>query len=93
MSQSEPIGGYPCLGTEFSTSGLEISIKELVEVIAKLTAFKGEILLAASKPDGQPRRILDTSKAGEEFGFKAKTSLEEGLKKTIDWYLSTRKTR
>jgi GDP-L-fucose synthase len=88
MSQSEPIGGYPCLGTEFSTSGFEISIKELVELIAKLTAFKGEILWDASKLDGQPRRTLDTSKAENEFEFKARTSLEEGLRKTINWYIS-----
>jgi GDP-L-fucose synthase len=74
-------------------AGFEISIKELVELIAKLTGFKGEIVCDTSKPDGQPRRMLDTSKAEKEFGFKARTSLEEGLKKAIEWYLSTRKTR
>jgi len=74
-------------------AGFEISIKELVELIAKLTAFKGQIVWDASKPDGQPRRMLDTSKAEKEFGFKAKASLEEGLKKTIGWYLLTRETR
>ncbi len=67
-------------------AGFEISIKDLVELIAKLTAFKGKIIWDTSKPDGQPRRCLDTSKAEKEFGFKAKTPFEEGLKKTIDWY-------
>jgi GDP-L-fucose synthase len=70
-------------------AGFEISIKELVKLIAKLTAFKGEILWDASKPDGQPRRMLDTTRAFKEFSFRAKTSLEEGLKKTINWYLSS----
>lgn len=69
-------------------SGNEISIKELVELIAKHTGFNGKILWDNSKPDGQPRRLLDTSKAYKEFGFKAKTSFEEGLKKTIRWYRS-----
>ncbi len=67
-------------------SGYEISIKELAELIAKLTGFKGKILWDTAKPDGQPRRCLDTTKAYKEFGFKAKTSLKEGLKKTIEWY-------
>jgi GDP-L-fucose synthase len=74
-------------------AGFEISIKELVELIAKLTCFRGDIIWDNSKPDGQPRRMLDTSKAEKEFGFKARTSLEEGLKKTIEWYLSTRKAQ
>lgn len=73
-------------------AGFEISIKDLVELIAELTGFKGEIVWDNTKPDGQPRRMLDTSKAEREFGFKAKTSFEEGLKKAIDWYLSSRKT-
>ena len=67
-------------------AGFEISIKDLVELIAKLTGFKGKIIWDTSKPDGQPRRCLDTSKAEKEFGFKAKTDFEEGLRKTIDWY-------
>jgi len=71
-------------------AGFEITIKELVELIVKLTGFKGEIVWDASKPNGQPRRMLDTSKAEKEFGFKAKTNFEQGLKKTIDWYLPTR---
>lgn len=74
-------------------AGFEISIKDLVELIAKLTDFKGEIIWDASKPDGQPRRMLDVSKAEREFGFKANSSFEEGLKKTIDWYISTRPTK
>ncbi len=67
-------------------AGFEISIKELVELIVELTDFKGKIVWDATKPDGQPRRTLDTRKAFKEFGFKAKTSLREGLKKTIEWY-------
>ncbi|MEO0092691.1 MAG: GDP-L-fucose synthase [candidate division WOR-3 bacterium] len=67
-------------------AGFEISIKELAELIAKLTGFKGRVVWDTSKPDGQPRRSLDTTKAFKEFGFKAKTPFEEGLKKTIDWY-------
>ncbi|GAH84594.1 unnamed protein product, partial [marine sediment metagenome] len=67
-------------------AGFEISIKDLVELIAKLTGFKGKIIWDTSKPDGQPRRYLDTSKAEKEFGFRAKTDFEEGLKKTIDCY-------
>ncbi|MFQ3675981.1 MAG: GDP-L-fucose synthase [Endomicrobiia bacterium] len=67
-------------------AGFEIKIKDLVELIAKLTGFKGKIVWDTTKPDGQPRRCLDTTKAEKEFGFKAKTSFEEGLKKTIEWY-------
>jgi len=69
--------------------GFEISIKELVNLIVKLTGFRGEILWDTSKPDGQPRRMLDTSRALKEFGFKAKTKFEDGLRKTIEWYIST----
>lgn len=70
-------------------AGFEITIKDLAELIAKLTDFRGRIDWDRSKPDGQPRRMLDTSKAEKEFGFKAKTNFEEGLKKTINCYLST----
>jgi GDP-L-fucose synthase len=69
-------------------SGVEISIKELVERIAQLTGYQGKIIWDFSKPDGQPRRLLDTSRAFQEFGFKATTKLEDGLRKTIEWYLS-----
>jgi GDP-L-fucose synthase len=69
-------------------AGFEISVKDLVILIARLTGFKGEIIWDTTKPDGQPRRCLDTSRAQGEFGFKAGTGFEEGLKKTIDWYRS-----
>lgn len=69
-------------------AGFEIKIKDLVDLIAKLTGFEGEIKWDTSKPDGQPRRCLDVSRAKKEFGFEAKTSFEEGLKKTIEWYTS-----
>ena len=67
-------------------SNMEISIKELVLLIADLCGFKGNFVWDAAKPDGQPRRCLDISKAQEEFGFKATTPFHEGLKKTVDWY-------
>jgi GDP-L-fucose synthase len=67
-------------------AGFEISIKELVEMIAKLTGFQGNIIWDKSKPDGQPRRMLDTTKASKEFMFTAKTNLNDGLIKTIEWY-------
>jgi len=67
-------------------AGFEITIKDLIELIMKLTGFEGGVIWDTSKPDGQPRRMLDVSKAEKEFGFKAKISLEEGLKKTIEWY-------
>ena len=67
-------------------AGFEITIKDLVELIAKLTGFKGRILWDNAMSDGQPKRMLDTSKAEKEFGFKAKTDFEEGLKRTIEWY-------
>ncbi|MBI1822842.1 MAG: GDP-L-fucose synthase [Nitrospirae bacterium] len=67
-------------------AGFEISIKDLAELIAKLSGFTGKIVWDATKPDGQPRRCLDTTRAFKEFGFKASTPFEEGLKKTIAWY-------
>ena len=69
-------------------AGFEISIKKLAQLIKNLTGFKGKITWDKSKPDGQPRRMLDTSKAEKEFGFKAETPFEKGLKKTIEWYSS-----
>jgi GDP-L-fucose synthase len=66
--------------------GREITIRELVELIARLTLFEGEISWDPSKPDGQPRRALDTSRARDLFGFEARTSFEEGLRETIEWY-------
>jgi len=67
-------------------AGFEISIKELVALIVDLTVFKGKVFWETSKPDGQPRRLLDTTRAMQEFGFKAKTDFKEGLRKTIEWY-------
>ena len=67
-------------------SGHEISIKNLAEMICRIMDFKGEIRWDATKPDGQPRRLLDVSRAEKEFGFRAKMDFEEGLRKTIDWY-------
>jgi GDP-L-fucose synthase len=67
-------------------AGFEISISDLVYIIAKLTGYRGAIRFDASKPSGQPRRMLDTTRARDRFGFIAKTTLEEGLSKTIRWY-------
>lgn len=67
-------------------SGMEISIRDLAILIKKLVGFNGKIVWDKTKPDGQPRRCLDTSRAFKEFGFKAKVSFEEGLRKTIEWY-------
>lgn len=71
-------------------SSFEISIKELANLIKKLTGFRGKIIWDNTKPDGQPRRKLDTSKAKQEFGFESETSFEEGLRKTIDWYIENK---
>jgi GDP-L-fucose synthase len=70
--------------------GREITIRELIELIARLTGFEGEIRWDTSKPDGQPRRALDTSRARERFGFVAGTSFEDGLRRTIEWYTTAR---
>ncbi len=69
-------------------AGFEISIRELAEKIAALTGFKGRLLWDSSKPDGQPRRCLDVTRAEREFGFRARIGFEEGLKQTIEWYCS-----
>lgn len=76
-NDSEPVN----LGSAF-----EISIKELVELIAKLTEFEGKLVWDTSQPNGQPRRKLDTSRAQAEFGFVSHTPFEQGLKNTIEWY-------
>lgn len=73
-------------------SSMEITIRSLLELIADLTGFHGKIIWDTSKPDGQPRRSLDTSRARQAFGFQAQTDFREGLRKTIDWYLSHRRT-
>jgi len=67
-------------------AGFEISIKDLAELIARLTGFQGQLVWNTSQPDGQPRRSLETSRAEALFGFKARTTFEEGLARTIDWY-------
>lgn len=67
-------------------AGFEISIKELAESIARISGFQGRLVWNAALPDGQPRRCLDTSKAEAWFGFKARTSFEDGLRRTVDWY-------
>jgi len=72
-------------------SSFEISIKDLAEKIAKLTGFEGDLVWDTSKPNGQPRRALDTSRAREKFGFEAQTDFDEGLQLTIDWYRTNRK--
>ncbi len=71
-------------------SGREITIKDLTELVARLSRFKGQIIWDPTKPDGQPRRCLDVSRAKKEIGFMAHTTLEEGLKTTIEWYESHR---
>lgn len=76
-NKSDPVN----LGTD-----LEISIKDLAELIAKLVGFKGKIKWDTNEPDGQPRRRLDTRRSEKEFGFQAKMDFEEGLKRTIEWY-------
>jgi GDP-L-fucose synthase len=80
-NRSDPVN----LGSNF-----EISIKDLTELIARLTGFEGRVRWDTSKPNGQPRRKLDTTRAKEYFGFSAKTNFEDGLRKTIDWYLTNR---
>ncbi len=67
-------------------SGHEIAIRDLAELIARLTGFDGKLVWDTTKPNGQPRRGLDTTRAEQYFGFKARTSFEEGLRRTIDWY-------
>ncbi len=69
-------------------AGFEISIKNLSKLIARLTDFRGVVVWDTSKPNGQPRRMLDTSRAYAEFGFRVAMDFEEGLKRTIDWYRS-----
>jgi GDP-L-fucose synthase len=80
-NESEPVN----LG-----AGYEISIKDLVELIAKKVGFKGKLVWDTSKPNGQPRRQLDTSRAFERFGFKAQMPFDEGLQKTIAWYVENK---
>jgi GDP-L-fucose synthase len=67
-------------------SGMEISIKDLANRIAEFSGFRGDLVWDATKPDGQPRRSLDTTKAEQFFGFRAKVPFEDGLKETIEWF-------
>ena len=76
-NSSEPVN----LGSSF-----EISIKNLAQTIKKVVGYKGKVVFYTDKPDGQPRRKLNVSKAKKEFGFTSETSFEEGLKKTVEWY-------
>jgi GDP-L-fucose synthase len=72
-------------------SGQEVSIKHLAELIANITGFEGDLVWDTSKPNGQPRRALDVSRAANLFGFRAKMKFDEGLRRTVDWYRSHRK--
>lgn len=83
-NESEPVN----LG-----SGMEVGIWDLVHLVTRLTGFEGEIVWDTSKPDGQPRRCLDTSKAERYFSFRAKTPFQEGLRCTVAWYLEHRQER
>jgi GDP-L-fucose synthase len=74
-------------------SGMEISIRELAQKIAELVGFRGRIGWDTAQPNGQPRRRLDVSRAEKEFGFRAKTSFDEGLRRTILWYLANRSAK
>jgi GDP-L-fucose synthase len=80
-SESDPVN----LG-----SGMEISIKDLANLIGKLTEFEGSIVWDNSKPDGQPRRMLDVTRAKEKFGFEAQMEFEDGLRNTIEWFYANR---
>jgi len=72
-------------------AGFEILIRDLVPLVARLCRFEGEIVWDQTKPDGQPRRMLDTSRAEREFGWRARIGFEEGLRETIEWYEANRK--
>ena len=74
-------------------AGFEIAIAELVERIVALTGYTGHIVWDASKPDGQPRRCLETSRAEREFGFRARTGFTDGLERTVRWYMADRAAR
>jgi GDP-L-fucose synthase len=74
-------------------SGMEISIRDLATTIAEMTGFTGRIIWDTNQPNGQPRRCLDVSRADREFGFRAATPFEVGLRKTIDWYISSTQPR
>ncbi|MBX2998969.1 MAG: hypothetical protein KF893_10705 [Caldilineaceae bacterium] len=79
-NSSEPVN----LGSTY-----EISIRDLLTIIAEVTSFDGEIVWDTSKPNGQPRRKLDTQRARDAFGFEATTSFRDGLAQTVEWYCAT----
>ncbi|MDA8122924.1 MAG: GDP-L-fucose synthase [Deltaproteobacteria bacterium] len=74
-------------------AGREIPINDLIELVRRMTGFKGKVVRDLTRPDGQPRRCLDTTRAREEFGFVARTSFEDGLRKTIEWYENARREK
>jgi GDP-L-fucose synthase len=74
-------------------SGNEISIRELAATVCSLAKFRGSLTWDTSKPNGQPRRMLDTTRAAERFGFRATTSFADGLRETVEWYEATRAAR
>ena len=73
-------------------TGVETSIKELNETIAKLVGYEGEIVLDTTRPDGQPKRFYDMTKFKETFGYVPSTTLEDGLRETIEWYSKNKET-
>lgn len=73
-------------------AGRETSIRAVIETLVKVTSFKGKVVWDTSRPDGQSRRLFDQSRAEKELGYRAETSLEEGLRKTVDWYRANRAT-
>jgi GDP-L-fucose synthase len=74
-------------------AGREVSINDLIAMVSEMTGYRGKVVRDLSKPDGQPRRCLDTSRAAEKFGFVARTPFEEGLLRTIAWYEQARRER
>ena len=86
-NQSDPVNPSSALRASLGSS-FEISIKDLTETIARLTGFEGRISWDTTKPNGQPRRKLDVSRAREWFGFESQTSFDDGLQRTIEWYLT-----
>jgi GDP-L-fucose synthase len=69
---------------------MEISIRDLTDMVIEFTGFEGQVVWDGTKPDGQPRRALDTSRAEREFGFKASMPFREGLRRMVDWYLANK---
>ena len=74
-------------------SGSEVSMRDLAEMVRKVTGYQGELVWDASRPDGQPRRCLDTSRAERAFGFRARTPLAVGLERTVEWYVAQGRAR